>query len=92
MVETLGLNYLLVVLFLLVTGRPPSCAPRRLSLAGGVWLEDSEGKKRPCPEENHSRQGQKTGDSLNWRTHYVTNTLKRVYHIDIVELFKNFCL
>ena len=42
MVETLGLNYLLVVLFLLVTGRPPSCAPRRLSLTGGVWLKTGQ--------------------------------------------------
>jgi len=42
MVETLGLNYLLVVLFLLVTVRPPSCAPRRLSLAGGVWLKTGQ--------------------------------------------------
>ena len=37
----------------------PLCAPRRLSLAGGVWLEGSEGKKMTLPGESPTRQGQK---------------------------------
>ena len=47
MVESLrlGLNYLLVVLLSLVAERPPSGAPRRLSLAGGVWTRE---KLAPC--------------------------------------------
>ena len=44
-VESLGLNYLLVVLLSLVAGRPPSGAPRRLSLAGGVWIRE---QLEPC--------------------------------------------